>query len=75
MSDFQITEEVIDAVIRYMKTVHPESPEKASREYVRDMLQFVKNGLRAVAQNNPDDIEKMYEDYESSLTKKDIEEK
>jgi len=66
MSDFQITEEVIDAVVRYMKIVHPESPEKATREYARAMLEYTKSGLHKVARNNPDDIEAMFEGYEQS---------
>ncbi len=66
MSDFQITEEIIDAVVRYMKIYHPE---RANREYVRSMLEHLKSGLHQIAHKNPDDIESMYENYEKSLKK------
>lgn len=71
MSDYQITEEVIDKVVRYMKIIHPENPEKATREYARAMLEYTKLGLYKIARNNPDDIETMFEDYEKSLTETD----
>ncbi len=64
MSDYKITEENIDAVIRYMKIYHPE---RANREYARAMLEYIKSGLAKIAQNNPDDIEAMYEAYEKTL--------
>ncbi len=66
MSDYQITEEDIDAVVRYMKLFHPE---KADREYCRALLEYIKSSLHQIARNNPDDIEAMYEQYEASLKK------
>lgn len=64
MSDYKITEKDIDAVVRYMKIYHPE---KANRDYARAMLEYIKSGLHEIAQNNPDDIEAMYEAYEKTL--------
>ena len=69
MSDFQITDEVIDAVMRYMKIFHPE---RANREYAKRMLESAKSALHKIAINNPDDIEALYEQVEAS-DKKDSE--
>lgn len=68
MSDFQITDEVIEAVVRYMKIFHPD---RANREYARAMLEHIKSGLSKIARNNPDDIEAMYESYEKLLIETD----
>lgn len=67
MSDFQITEEVIDKVVQYMRIFHPE---RADREYARAMLEYIKSALHEIARNNPDDIEAMCEAYEKSLSQK-----
>ena len=67
MSDYKITEENIDAVVRYMKIYHPE---RANREYARAMLEYIKTGLAKIARNNPDDIEAMYASYEKYLKNK-----
>lgn len=64
MSGYEITEEDIDAVVRYMKIFHPE---KADRDYSRALLEYIKSSLHQIARNNPDDIEVMYEQYEASL--------
>lgn len=66
MSDYQISEEDIDAVVRYMEIFHPE---KANREYSLALLENIKSGLHQVARNNPEDIEAMYAQYEASLNK------
>lgn len=63
MSDYQITDEDVDAVVRYLEIYNPE---RASREYARAMLEYIKSGLHGVARNNPDDIEAMFEAYEQS---------
>lgn len=64
MSDYQIIDEDVDAVVRYMKIYHPD---KANSEYCRAMLEYLKAGLHEIARNNPDDIEAMYEQFEASL--------
>lgn len=66
MSDYRISEEDIDAVVRYMELFHPEN---ANREYSLALLEHIKSGLHQVARNNPEDIEAMYAQYESSLNK------
>lgn len=58
MSDFQITDEDIDAVVRYLEIYHPEN---ANREYAQRMLESTKSALHQIAINNPDDIEALYE--------------
>lgn len=67
MSDYQISEEDIDGVMHYMKIFHPE---KADRAYCRALLEYFKSGLHKIARSNPDDIEAIYESYETHL--KDI---
>lgn len=65
MSDYVITDEDIDAAVRYLAIYHPEN---ASREYAQQLLEFVKSALHKIAINNPDGIEAMYAQYEASLT-------
>lgn len=57
MSDYHISEEDIDAVVRYLEIYHPEN---ATREYAWQMLELAKAGLRRIAVNSPDDIEELY---------------
>ena len=64
MSDYQISDEDVDAVVRYMEMFHPEN---ASREYCWALLEHIKSGLHQIARNNPEDIEAMYAQYEASL--------
>ena len=64
MSDYLITDEDIDAVVRYLKIYHPEN---ASREYAQQLLEFIKSALHEIAINNPDEIEAMYQQFEESV--------
>lgn len=64
MSDYQITDSDIDAMMRYLEIYHPEN---ANREYAQGLLEHTKSALHEIAKNNPDDIEAMYEVYEQSL--------
>ena len=64
MSDYEITEKDIDAVVRYLQIYHPD---KANRDYAQAMLEYIKSGLHKIAHDNPDNIEAMYEAYEKSL--------
>ena len=63
MSDYVITDEDIDAVVRYLKIYHPEN---ATREYARRMLESTKSALHQIAINNPNDIEALYKQIENS---------
>lgn len=58
MSDYVITEENIDAVVRYLEIFHPES---ANRDFARYMLESTKSAIHKIALDNPDDIEALYE--------------
>lgn len=64
MSDYQISDEDIDVVVRYMKIFHPE---KADRAYCKEALARLKAGLFKIARNNPDDIEEIYQQNEKYL--------
>lgn len=57
MSDYHISEEDVDAVVRYLEIFHPED---ANEEFARHMLEFAKSALHKIAVNNPDDIEELY---------------
>ena len=63
MSDYVITEENIDAVVRYLEIFHPEN---ANREFARYMLESTKSALHKIALDNPDDIETLYEQVVAS---------
>jgi len=63
MSDYQITDEDIDTLVRYLAVYHPEN---ANREYAQRMLESTKSALHQIAVNNPDDIEALYEQVEAS---------
>jgi hypothetical protein len=68
MSGYQISDEDVDVMVRYMKIFHPE---KASRDYCQALLEAfhsgVITGLRQIALNKPDDLEELYEKYEAYL--------
>ena len=63
MSDYQITDANIDAVVRYLRIYHPE---RANWEYAKRMLESAKSALHQIAINNPDFIEALYEQVEAS---------
>jgi hypothetical protein len=68
MSGYKISDEDIDGVVRFMKIFHPEN---ANRDYCRAMLEAVQSGviagLRIIALTNADEIEALYEKYETYL--------
>lgn len=68
MSDYVITDEDINAVVRYLKIYHPEN---ATHQYAQQLLEFVKSALHEIAINNPDDIEAMYQQFEKSVASDD----
>ena len=67
MSLYTISDEDIDAVVRYLAIFHPEN---ATAEYARAMLTSFQDALKQLAANSPDDIEKLYLAYEASLDDK-----
>ena len=58
MSDYVITDEDVDAVVRYLKIFHPEN---ANRDFARYMLESTKSAIHIIALDNPDDIEALYD--------------
>lgn len=58
MSDYVITDEDVDAVVRYLEIFHPEN---ANREFARYMLESTKSAIHKIALDNPDDIEALYD--------------
>lgn len=68
MSGYQISDEDVEATVRYMKIYHPE---KSDPDYCRQMLEAFQAGLiaglREIAISKPDDIEVLFEQYESYL--------
>jgi tRNA A37 threonylcarbamoyltransferase TsaD len=68
MSNYQISNKDIDAVVRYFEIFHPE---RASREYAQQLLEYIQSALHDIAINNPDDIEAMYQQFEKSVINDD----
>jgi hypothetical protein len=68
MSGYQISDEDVGGVVRYMNIFHPD---KADPAYCRALLEAfqagVIQGLRELALDKPDDIEELYEKYEAHL--------
>lgn len=63
MSDYKISDEDVEAVVRYMKIFHPE---KANRAYCRALLEYFKSGLYQIARTDPNNIEELYESLYTS---------
>ena len=63
MSDYVITDENVNAAMRYLEIFHPEN---ANREFARYMLESTKSALHKIALDNPDDIEALYEQVVAS---------
>lgn len=58
MSDYVITDEDVDAVVRYLEIFHPEN---ADREFALFMLESTKTAIHKIAIENPDALEELYE--------------
>jgi hypothetical protein len=65
MSDYKINEQDINGVFNYLKIFHPE---KATREYAREMLEYLKAGYHRLALTNPDALHELFEAFEKSKT-------
>lgn len=63
MSDYKISDEDVNGVVRYMKIFHPE---KANSDYCRSLLEYTKSGLYQIARTDPDNIEDLYESLYTS---------
>ncbi len=60
---YEPTEKDIESVINYMRIFHPEN---ASREYVVELLDFMKAGYHRLAFTDPDALDDLYEAFEKS---------
>lgn len=68
MSDYEITEKDIEAVMRYLEIYHPEN---ANHDFATALLEYIKSGLHDIARNDPENIEGMYAVYEQYLKNPD----
>jgi hypothetical protein len=63
MSDYKISDEDVESVVRYMNIFHPD---KAETVYCRSLLEYFKSGLYQIARTDPDNIEELYESLYNS---------
>lgn len=61
MSDYQINEQDIDSVLRYLKV---NDPENATPEKAIEMLEQLQAGIHMLAHTNPELLEKLSKDLE-----------
>jgi len=62
MSDYEITDEQIEAMLRYLNNFHPEN---ATREFAENWLRFWKAKIRNMSLGNLDNdkMEEMFEAF------------
>lgn len=63
MSFYEISDEDIDSVVRYMKIFHPE---KANREYAKAMLEYFKAEYHNLSLTDPKALDDLFARYEAS---------
>lgn len=68
MSDYEITDADIDAMLRYLKIYHPE---QATREFAEGWLHYWKATYRDIALENLDNdkLEELFKAFNQSLEK------
>ncbi len=71
MSGYEITDEDIEAIDRWLSVNHPEN---ANQDYAKGMLVKMKSLYRQVGFDNPDHLEDLYRDYSSDQNGKTSEE-
>lgn len=68
MSGYQITDEIVNRVVKLMRVI---DPAKANPEYCRAMLEYYQSqvvaGLRQKALDDPDAIEALQEEFDRWL--------
>lgn len=57
MSDYKITEQDIEGMLKYLRVFHPEN---ANREFAVAMLEYLKAGYRRMAVSDPEGLEELY---------------
>lgn len=65
MSDYEITDEQIEAMLRYLQSFHPE---QATKEFAENWLRFWKVKIRNMSLTNLDNdkMEEMFEAFSKS---------
>lgn len=66
MSNYKISEKDIESTVRYLQVCHPE---KASREYAIEMLEYLRAGYRRLALMDTKALEDLRRAFEESKTK------
>ena len=61
MSGYEITEEDIKGMLRYLKAFHPEN---ANREFAKEMLRYLKAASRRMALTDPDALDELYRAFQ-----------
>ena len=57
MSDYEITDKDVEAVVRYLEIYHPEN---ANDDFAVKLLEATKSGIHQVALSDPDRLEDLY---------------
>lgn len=60
MSGYQITEQDIQGMLRYLKAFHPEN---ANREFAEEILRYFKATARRMALTDPDALDELYAEF------------
>lgn len=63
MSGYEITEEDIQGMLKYLKAFHPEN---ANREFAEEMLRYLKAASRRLALTDPDALDELYEAFQQT---------
>ena len=66
MSDYKITDEDIEVMLRYLTILHPDN---ANKEFAENMLRYWKAQYRQLAVNNLDTgaLDKLFDAYQKSI--------
>jgi hypothetical protein len=60
MSDYEITEEDIQGMVKYLKVFHPEN---ANHEFAKEMLHYLKATYHRLALTDPDVLDELYDEF------------
>lgn len=63
MSGYEIIEQDIEVMLKYLKAFHPEN---ANREFAEEMLHYFKSAYRRLATTDPDSLNELYKTFTSS---------
>jgi hypothetical protein len=63
--EYEISEKDIESTFNYLRIFHPD---KATRDYAKEMLEYLKAGYHRLAFTNPDALEDLYQAFQQSKT-------